>query len=68
MSNTTTINARIAKIFNIAANAVKHGDYEKMETYRKVLNEFVRDKVTTSEVLRDFDGTMNYYYNLYHSL
>lgn len=66
MSN--SINTRINSIFTSARNAVENGDYEKKEQLRHVLNEFVRDKVVSSEVLRDFDGEMNYYFHLYHCI
>lgn len=68
MMNIATINTRINNIFTSAREAVKSGNFEKMENLRKVLNEFVRDGVSSPEILRDFDGSMNYYYHLYHCI
>lgn len=61
-----TINYRINSIFARSRCYAFLGDLKGLMVERKKLNEFVRDGVTKEEVLRDFDGEMNYLYSSLH--
>lgn len=64
----TETRKRVSIIFEKARKCVRGKNYEGMNNERRKLAEMVRDKVTSSEVLRDFDGSMNYYYHIYHCM
>lgn len=64
----TEMRKRVSDIFEKARKCIRGKNYEGMNNERKKLTEMVRDKVAPAEVIRDFDGTMKYYYNVYHCM
>lgn len=59
---------RVNAIFHNARCFVRNGNFEAMNNERKKLNEMFRDHCIPKEVIRDFDGEMNYLYHSLHSL
>lgn len=57
------IRNRINEIFYNASKLAENGDYEAMLRERNKLKEMLRDGVINREIIRDFDGTMLYFYN-----
>lgn len=66
MTNQMTM--RVNSIFHNARYFVQSSNLEGMNIERKKLVEMVRDHCIPNEVLRDFDGEMNYLYNSLHCL
>ena len=61
--NSREIRNRINEIFYDASKLAERGEYEAMLKERNKLKEMLRDGVINKEVIRDFDGTMLYFYN-----
>lgn len=61
--NSREIRNRINAIFYNASKFTEKGEYEAMLKERNKLKEMLRDGVINKEVIRDFDGTMLYFYN-----
>ena len=59
---------RVNAIFHNARCFIRSGNFEAMNNERKKLKEMFRDHCISKEVLRDFDGVMNYLYNSLYSL
>lgn len=65
---TNQMATRVNSIFHNARYFVRSSNLEGMNIERKKLVEMVRDHCISNEVLRDFDGEMNYLYNSLHCL